>query len=84
MAEDRSQLLRAREIIGSFVENEGADAVVIIYSKVRKRKTETYLIPWGNAHTCNALIDYAYDSYNPPEPYDLDEEFENENEDDDD
>ena len=37
-----------------------------MYSKVKRNKTETYLVPYGNAHTCNALIDYAYE--NCPHP----------------
>lgn len=55
-----------RDVIGSFIEEEGADAVVVIYSKVKRLKTQTFLIPWGNAHTCNALIDYAYEKFSPP------------------
>ncbi len=64
----KSDVQVAREIVGAFVEECGADAVVIIYSKVKRRKTETYLVPFGNAHTCNALIDYAYENYEPPFP----------------
>jgi hypothetical protein len=56
-----------RDIVGSFIEEVGADAVVVIYSKVKGRKTETHLVPYGNAHTCNALIDYAYENYMPPD-----------------
>jgi len=59
-----SQLLH--NVIGNLVEEAGADAVVIIYSAVRKGQTHTYLIPYGNAHTCNALIDYAYENFLPP------------------
>ena len=62
----KTELQTARDIIGAFIEECGADAVVIIYSKVKKLKTETHIIPYGNAHTCNALIDYAYESYQPP------------------
>jgi len=57
-----------RAMVGSFIEEEGADAVVIIYSKVKKNKTQTFLVPYGNAHTCSALIDYAYENYDDPEP----------------
>ena len=55
-----------RDVIGSFIEEECADAVVVVYSKVKRNKTETYLVPYGNAHTCNALIDYAYENYPHP------------------
>jgi len=56
-----------RSIVGSLIEEEGADAVVIIYSKVKKNKTQTFLVPYGNAHTCGALIDYAYENYEDSE-----------------
>ena len=61
------ELKNARNIVASFIEETGADAVVVIYSKVRRGKTSTFIVPYGNAHTCNALIDYAYDAYDPPE-----------------
>lgn len=61
------EIKNARNIVASFIEETGADAVVVIYSKVRRGKTSTFIVPYGNAHTCNALIDYAYDAYAPPE-----------------
>ena len=61
------ELKNARNIVASFIEETGADAVVVIYSKVRRGKTSTFIVPYGNAHTCNALIEYAYDAYCPPE-----------------
>lgn len=63
----KKELMEARNLVASFVEECGADAVVVVYSKVRRQKTETYIIPYGNAHTCNALIEYAYENYDPPE-----------------
>ena len=56
-----------RDIVGSFIEEIGADAVVVVYSKVKGLRTETHIIPYGNAHTCNALIDYAYEHFSPPD-----------------
>ena len=67
MPRKKTDLHLVRDVIGSFIEESVADAVVVIYSKVRAGKTETYLIPYGNAHTCNALIDYAYENYDPPQ-----------------
>ena len=61
------ELKNARNIVAAFIEETGADAVVVIYSKVRRGKTSTFIVPFGNAHTCNALIDYAYEVYDPPE-----------------
>lgn len=63
MPRKKSTVHLLRDIVGSFIEEVGADAVVVVYSKVKGRKTETYLVPYGNAHTCNALIDYAYEHY---------------------
>lgn len=78
----KPNLHQARGLVGSFVEDEGADAVVLIYSKVVRRRTETYVIPYGNAHTCCALIEYAYERYSPPE-LEVDEEETDEEEDND-
>ena len=63
-----------RSVLGNFIEEAGADAVVLIYSRVRKGRTETFLIPFGNAHTCNALIDYAYENYESPDLEDVEDE----------
>lgn len=73
MAKRKTNIELIRDIVGSFVEEIGADAVVVVYSKVKGRKTETNIIPYGNAHTCNALIDYAYENYLPLD-LDLEEE----------
>jgi len=65
---DKDEFKSARNIIAHFIEESGADAVVVIYSKVKKTKTETFVVPYGNAHTCGALIDYAYESFETPFP----------------
>lgn len=54
-----------REIVGYFIEEAEADAVVILYSTVKHRRTTSYIVPFGNAHTCNGLIDFAYENYEP-------------------
>lgn len=61
----------ARDIVAEFIEKCGADAVVVVYSKVKKHRTQTFIIPYGNAHTCSALIDYAYECFTPPELIDV-------------
>jgi|TARA_R110000868_G_scaffold20267_2_gene86024 hypothetical protein len=75
----KQELEQARGLIGAFIEECGADAIVVLYSRVKKRKTETYMIPYGNAHTCNALIDYAYENFSPPD-LSYDEEVEDDDE----
>ena len=75
----KNDLDLVRDVVGTLIEEAGADAVVIVYSKVKKGKTETYLIPYGNALTCNALIDYAYENYE--QPRDAEVEVEDEEED---
>ena len=42
----KQELEQARGLIGAFIEECGADAIVVLYSRVKKRKTETYMIPW--------------------------------------
>lgn len=66
MAKKKSYPQLLHNVIGNFIEEAGADAVVMIFSTVKRGQTHTYLIPYGNAHTCNALIDYAYENFNPP------------------
>tara|TARA_R110002012_G_scaffold272459_1_gene457999 strand:- start:132 stop:374 length:243 start_codon:yes stop_codon:yes gene_type:complete len=78
MSKRKTELQMIRDVVGTFIEEAGADAVVMIYSKVRKGKTETHLVPYGNAHTCNALIDYAYENFEAPTLDDF-EELEEEN-----
>tara|TARA_R100000700_G_scaffold35365_1_gene43901 strand:- start:193 stop:441 length:249 start_codon:yes stop_codon:yes gene_type:complete len=65
MKQSRKSLEKVRNLIGCFIENEGADAVVVVYSKVKNRKTETYIVPYGNAHTCYALVEYTYENFLP-------------------
>ena len=45
------ELKAARDIVARFVEEIGADAVVVVYSRVKRQKTETFIVPYGNAHT---------------------------------
>jgi len=80
MSKRKTDLQMIRDVVGTFIEEAGADAVVIVYSKVRRGKTETHLVPYGNAHTCNALIDYAYENFEAPTTDDF-EELEEENDD---
>jgi len=77
MAKRKTELELVRDVIGTLIEEAGADALVVIYSKVKAHKTQTILIPYGNAHTCNALIDYAYENYEP-QTHGAEEEYEDE------
>ena len=42
------------------IEEVGADAVVIIFSKVRGNSTTTHLHTWGNMLACRGLAEEAY------------------------
>lgn len=50
----------ARNLIGSFVEDHEADAIVFAFSSVKKNKTTTQICAWGNMHACRGLADELY------------------------
>ena len=49
-----------QRISTQLIEEVGADAVVIVFSKVRGDQTTTHLHTWGNALACRGLVDEAF------------------------
>ena len=49
-----------QRIATQVIEEIGADAVVIMFSKVRGNATTTHLHTWGNMLTCRGLAEEAY------------------------
>lgn len=51
-----------RDAIARLQEETGADAIVVALTRHSSRGTESLVIPFGNAHTCRGVIEYAYGS----------------------
>ena len=51
--------MSARDAIAVLVEHTGADAVVLLYTVVRRDGTRAATHTWGNALACRQLIENA-------------------------
>lgn len=52
-----------RDIIAQFVENAGADSVVVVWSTNHKAGTKAKISTWGNQFACRDMIRQANDDY---------------------
>ena len=52
-----------RNVIGQFVEDMGADSVVIIWSSCEKEATRSHIATWGNQFAVRDMIKTANDDY---------------------
>ena len=49
-----------QRISTQLIEEVGADAVIIVFSKTRRNSTTTHLHTWGNVLACRGLAEEAY------------------------
>ena len=49
-----------QRISTQLIEEVGADAVIIVFSKTRRNSTTTHLHTWGNMLACRGLAEEAY------------------------
>lgn len=49
----------ARNAVARLIEDTGADAVVVLYTVVRRGRTEACTYSWGNVLACQKLIEQA-------------------------
>ena len=49
-----------QRISTQLIEEVGADAVIIVFSKTRRNVTTTHLHTWGNMLACRGLAEEAY------------------------
>ncbi len=57
----KSQQERAvQQIQTRLIEEVGADAVVIVFSKTKRNSTTTHIHTWGNVLACRGLAEEAY------------------------
>ena len=50
-----------RNIIAAFIEETGADGVIVGLTRHRKNETETYVVPYGNIHCIRGLAEHVYE-----------------------
>ena len=62
-----------RNAAGLIIEEEGADAVVVCFTRQRCGRTETYVRNFGNMHACRGVVEYAYGQMCEND-YDLDDD----------
>tara|TARA_R100001480_G_scaffold99718_1_gene103824 strand:+ start:29 stop:280 length:252 start_codon:yes stop_codon:yes gene_type:complete len=60
---ERYDKMISKRLIASFVEEVGADAVVVIYSKSDGEHTSVQMGRFGNVLTCLGLIDWIQDKF---------------------
>tara|TARA_E500000305_G_C4009821_1_gene232082 strand:- start:862 stop:1077 length:216 start_codon:yes stop_codon:yes gene_type:complete len=59
-----------KQIQTRLIEEVGADAVLIVFSKTKKNATTTHIHTWGNMLACKGLAEEAYDHFIPEETED--------------
>ena len=50
-----------RRLVTGFVEEIGADAVLVIWSTTKKRKTASRISSWGNHFAVKGMLEWAYE-----------------------
>jgi hypothetical protein len=60
---ERYDKMISKRLIASFVEEVGADAVVVVYSKSDGEHTSVQMGRFGNVLTCLGLIDWIQDKF---------------------
>lgn len=63
-----------RRITAQIVEEIGADAVVVTFSKTSRRNTSVHVHTWGNQLACCGLAEHAAEALEEAEPETEDEE----------
>lgn len=56
-----------QQIQTRLIEEVGADAVLIVFSRTTRRRTTTQVHTWGNALACRGLAEEAYSHFFEPE-----------------
>lgn len=75
---------RLQRLVAEIVEDLGADAVIVSFTRQRRRKTETFALPFGNAHAVRGLAEFVWGHLGPEDDLEEEEVVETEEEDDDD
>ena len=51
----------SRDCVAKLIEDTGADAVVLLFTTVRRGETQVCTYTYGNSLACQKLIETAYD-----------------------
>ena len=70
--QDRKKAVQ--QIQTRLIEEVGADAVLIIFSRTTRRRTTTQIHTWGNALACRGLAEEAYKHFFESEEAEEEEE----------
>ena len=57
--DDETKLI-LRAVVGQLVEDLSADAVIISVTRRCSKRTETFAVPYGNAHACRGIAEFTY------------------------
>tara|TARA_Y100000114_G_scaffold148522_1_gene161597 strand:+ start:1717 stop:1968 length:252 start_codon:yes stop_codon:yes gene_type:complete len=60
---ERYDKMISKRLLASFVEEVGADAVVVVYSKSDGEHTSVQMGRFGNVLTCVGLVDWIQDKF---------------------
>ena len=52
-----------RDLVAQFVEQVGADSIVVIWSEVGKDLTSSKCVTFGNQFACRAMVKTMHDDY---------------------
>ena len=52
-----------RDLIAGLIEAEGADAIVVLWTRTRKDGTTAHIATWGNQFAARALVAQSFADY---------------------
>jgi len=67
-----------KRVLTGFVEEVGADAVLVIWSSTKKRKTSSRVCSWGNHFAVKGMLEWAFETlvgFDPDDELDVQSEI---------
>lgn len=52
-----------RNLVAQFVEESGADSIIVLWTVGTRDSTAVRMASWGNQIACRAMLDYATEAY---------------------
>tara|TARA_R110000824_G_scaffold96892_6_gene231681 strand:- start:5660 stop:5917 length:258 start_codon:yes stop_codon:yes gene_type:complete len=77
MAGDPSNIepsVAEKRLVAGFVEEVGAEAVLVIWSNTKKRHTASRITSWGNHFAVKGMLEWAFDTIVGFDPVEDDED----------
>jgi len=72
-----------KRILTAFVEEANADAVLVIWSSTKKRKTSSRVCSWGNHFAVKGMLEWAFETlvgFDPEDDLNIQDELDDEEE----